>query len=47
VLVRLDDPVDQRRGGASPAPTVPTYVDQPEPALRLSPKPSAIQSNEG
>lgn len=47
VLVRLDDPVDQRREGVSPAPRVPTYVDQPEPALRLSPKPSAARSNEG
>lgn len=47
VLVRLDDLAAGNQGEPSSPAEVPSYTDQPEPALHLSPKSDIARSDEG
>jgi hypothetical protein len=47
VLVRLDDPASGSHAGTSHLPQVPSYTEQPEPALHLAPNSGTAQSDEG
>jgi hypothetical protein len=47
VLVRLDDLASGSHGNSSNTANVPSYTDQPEPTLHLSPNPGTARSDEG